>query len=157
MFVLIVSLLGMFAVPTLQRIQRRAKATAVVNDFRVFATAFETYAHQNGSWPAEAAVGTMPAGMSSDLKVDAWLRVTPIGGKYNWENRQTHFGSPAPFKPEAAIAISSATGAPLSFDLPMLMELEAAIDGETQATIDNLLTGNFRIGMGLCPLFIIQQ
>lgn len=157
MVVLIISLLGMFAVPTLQRVQRRSKAAAIVNDFRVFAAAFEAAAHQNGSWPAEAAAGTMPAGMTSDLKVDAWLRTTPMGGKYNWDNTQTHFGSPSPFRPQAAIAISATASAPLTLDVPMLLELEAAIDGESQASVSNLLTGNFRIGAGLCPLFIIQQ
>lgn len=149
MVVLIISFLAMLAVPALQRVQRRTKATAILNDFRVFAAAFEAYAHQNGSWPAESAAGVVPPGMTTDLKVDAWTRVTPMGGKYNWDNNQLHFGT----RFQAAIAISAAAGAPLPLDVPILLELEHAVDGNNQT---NLLGGSFRLGSGLCPLYIVQ-
>ncbi len=50
--VLVLSVLAMLAVPGVARLQRRAKTATIMNDFRVFATAFETYAHETGSWPA---------------------------------------------------------------------------------------------------------
>jgi len=62
--VLIISLLFFMAVPTYQRIQRKARATTVVNDFRVFGAAFQAYAHEKGSWPPEAGAGVVPTGMS---------------------------------------------------------------------------------------------
>src|SRR3954467_5056472 len=83
--VVIISVLAAIAVPTVARVQRRARTTAVMNDFRVFAAAFDTYSHQNGTWPAEGAAGVVPAGMSQYLNTTAWERTTPIGGKYNWE------------------------------------------------------------------------
>lgn len=147
--VLIISLLAMLAVPTVQRIQRKAKATVILNDLRVFAAAFDTYAHQNGRWPAECAAGVLPPEMTNDLKADVWLRTTPMGGKYNWDNNQLHFGT----RFQAAIAISSTGSAPMVLDVPMLLELEHAIDGPDQT---NFLGGTFRIGTGLCPLYIVQ-
>ena len=83
--VLIISVLASLAVPAFARIKRHARTTAIVNDFRVFAGAFDTYAHENGQWPAEAAAGVFPAGMDQRLNKTAWLRPTPMGGQYNWD------------------------------------------------------------------------
>ncbi|MEX2045352.1 MAG: type II secretion system protein [Opitutus sp.] len=146
--VLIISMLAMLAVPAFARIQRRTKTAAIINDIRVFTAAFETYAHENGTWPAESAAGVMPTGMSSQLGGSAWGRVTPMGGKYNWESDQMHFGT----RFRAAITIASATGAPLVLDVYQLLEFEKTLDAN-----QNLLGGNFRLGTGLVPLFVIQQ
>ena len=147
MVVLIISVLAALAVPVVLRIQRQAKTTAIVNDFRVFAAAFDAYAHTSGTWPADSAAGVMAAGMSTYLSVPSWGRVTPMGGKYNWESNQTHLGT----KLRAAISISSAAGAPLTLDVPMLIELESQVDGD-----NNLLGGSFRLGTGLVPVYVIQ-
>jgi prepilin-type N-terminal cleavage/methylation domain-containing protein len=147
--VLIISVLSMLAVPAVARIQRRAKTAAIVNDFRVFAGAFETYAHENGSWPAETAAGVVPAVMTTRLNTTAWLRTTPMGGKYNWESNQVHWG----VKYQAAIAIGATSDAPLPLDVNQLMDLEQTIDKGSF----NWLGGSFQIGTGLVPLYIIQK
>jgi len=147
--VLILSVLGMLAVPTVAKLQRRAKTATIMNDFRVFATAFETYAHEKGTWPAETAAGVCPPVMTSRVNVTAWTRTTPMGGKYNWENSQNHFGTQI----QAAIAISAAAGAPLPLDVNQLLDLERTID----AGSFNWLGGNFQLGTGLVPLYVIQR
>jgi prepilin-type N-terminal cleavage/methylation domain-containing protein len=144
--VVIISLLAMVAIPGVKIVQRRAKSSAIVNDFRVFATAFETYAHEKGSFPAEADVGEIPVGMETYLKTDAWKRVTPMGGHYNWEKDQLHGG---PIK--AAIAITGTADAPLPYDVNQLLDIDKAIDD------GNPLTGNFRLGAEMCPLFVIER
>lgn len=146
--VTIISVLAMLAVPAFARIQRRAKTTAIMNDFRVFATAFVAYSHENGSWPAEAAPGVVPTGMTNQLNGTAWLRTTPMGGKYNWEFNQLHFGT----RYQAAIAISSVAGATLVLDVPQLQDLEQTIDKGNF----NWLGGDFHLGAALNPLYIIQ-
>ena len=146
--VLIISVLAMLAVPTFARIKRKAKTSVIVNDFRVFAGAFETYAQENGAWPAESAAGVFPAGMDQRINKTKWQRVTPMGGQYNWEYNQIHFG----VQYKAAIAISATGTAPLPLDVNQLVDLEHAIDG---ANI-NWLGGSFHIGSALNPLFIIQ-
>src|SRR4051812_29842747 len=58
--VTIISVLAMVSVPAMARIQRRAKTTAIMNNFRVFSTVFLAYSQENGTWPAEAAAGVVP-------------------------------------------------------------------------------------------------
>lgn len=148
--VVIISVLASLSVPALQRIQRKAKVTAIANDFRVFAAAFDTYAQETGTWPAEVAAGAIPAVMSQRLNAAAWLRTTPMGGKYNWEYNQFNLFATN----RAAIAISAAPGAPLPLDVNMLYDLEHTIDSKT--TLD-WANGSFGLGTGIVPLYIIQR
>jgi len=147
MVVLIISVLAMLAVPAFARIRMRTKTTAILNDVRVFSAAYDTYAHETGAFPADTAVGVLPVAMTGRLDATAWARITPMGGKYNWEYNQNHFGT----RIRAAISIAAATGAPLTLDVAQLTELETTIDKDF-----NWLGGNFRLGTGLVPLFVIQ-
>lgn len=144
--ILIVSFLAMLSVPGIARVKRRARTAVVVSDFRTFAAAFDGYAQEFGTWPAETAAGVMPAGMSDRLNETAWLRPTPIGGKYNWENNQLHFG----LRYRAAIAISGVGSVALPLDLAQFTDLENEMDD------GNFFSGNLRIGANLNPLYIIQ-
>ena len=145
--VLIISVLAMLAVPAAARIKLHAKTTVIVNDFRVFGAAFEAYAQEFGTWPPEAAAGVVPTGMDGRLNAAAWMRTTPMGGKYNWENNQLHFGVRYP----AAIAISATADAPLPLDVAQLTDLNRTIDND-----NNWLGGSFHLGSSLNPLFIVQ-
>jgi len=145
--VTILSLLFLVAVPTYQRLQRKARTGVIVNDLRVFAAAFQANAHDAGSWPPEAASGAVPAGMTvEEFKSDDWLRTTPIGGHFDWENNQMHVG----VRPRAAIAITATADAPLIADYAQLLDIDLALDD------GDLNTGNFRLGFGDCGLFIIE-
>lgn len=146
--VTLISLIAMLSVPTMQKIRRKARATAIANDFRVFATAFSTYSQENGSWPAETAAGVTPTGMENYLRGGAWPRVTPMGGHYNWENSQLHQGG---FRPRAAIAISSTSDSAVLVDASQLTAIDEAIDD------GDLTTGNFRVGAGNAPLYVIEN
>lgn len=150
--VLIISLLFFMAVPTYQRIQRKARATTVVNDFRVFGAAFQAYAHEKGSWPPEAGAGVVPTGMpQQDFAFDVWTKATPMGGKFDWENNQAHpGGTSAGGKWRAALAITGTFDAPLILDADLMEEIDEALDD------GNLDTGNFRRGFGDCPIFILE-
>ena len=148
--VLIISVLATISVPALRLIQRKAKTTTIVNDFRVFGAAFDTYAQEMGDYPVDTAAGVFPTGMDDRIDPIAWQRTTPMGGKYNWENNQNDiFGMKHP----AAIAISAVAGAPLPLDVTMLYDLEHTIDSPN-ALIWN--AGNFRLGPGIAPLYVIQ-
>jgi type II secretory pathway pseudopilin PulG len=143
--VLIISLLEAMAVPSIRRIQLKSRTAAVANDFRVFTTAFQTYAQEHGTYPAEAAAGVIPTGMEVLLGNTAWTRKTPMGGKYNWENNQLHWGT------RYKAAITATADAPLPLDGNQLVDIDRRID-------DGLLgSGDFRIGANLCPLYVIEK
>lgn len=150
--VLILSILFATMVPTYQRIQRKARATAVANDFRVFGAVFQAYAHEKGSWPPESGPGVIPTGISGDeLQVSSWTTRTPMGGKFDWENNQVHPGGTSPGgKWRAALIISGTADAPLIIDPDLLQEIDTLIDD------GDLTTGSFRTGFGDCPLLIIE-
>jgi type II secretory pathway pseudopilin PulG len=144
----ILSMLFFLAVPTYQRLQRKARAGAIVNDLRVFAAAFQAHAHEAGSWPADVAAGVVPPGMTAEeLKSVDWVRPTPIGGKYNWEYDQLQGGG---IRYRAAIAITGTADALLLIDADQFLEIDRVIDD------GDLATGSFRLGFGDAPLFVIE-
>lgn len=150
--VLIISILFMTMVPTYQRIQRRARASAIVNDLRVFGAVFQGYAHEKGAWPAESPAGVVPTGITSqDLQTDVWSKPTPMGGKFDWEYNQVHPGGTSPGgRWRAALAINATSDAPLLVDADLMTDIDDIIDD------GNLESGNFRKGFGDCPLLIIE-
>jgi prepilin-type N-terminal cleavage/methylation domain-containing protein len=141
----IISLLVALAVPAALKIRRRSQATATANDLRVFAAAFDGYAQERGAWPAEADAGVMPPEMVDRIKDAAWNRLTPIGGRYNWDFNQMHYGT----RYKAVIQISSTTDASLIQDVDLWEALDRAIDD------GDLMAGNFRLGTDDEPIFII--
>jgi type II secretory pathway pseudopilin PulG len=150
--VLIISLLFLAAVPAYQRIQRKARAAALINDFRVFGTVFQAYAHEKGSWPPESPAGVVPPGITdNDLQINAWTKPTAMGGQFDWENNQAHPGGTSPGgRWRAALAITGTMTSPLVIDATMMKEIDEALDD------GDLETGNFRKGFGDCPLLIIE-
>lgn len=141
----IISMLAALALPQLGKVRRQAAATAIANDLRTFAAAFDSYVHETGAWPAESDAGTMPPEMANRLYANSWLRVTPLGGQYNWENNQMHAG----IRYRAAIAISGTASVPFAMDLDLMEAVDRTMDD------GNLTTGNFRIGADDEPVFII--
>jgi type II secretory pathway pseudopilin PulG len=150
--VLIISMLFLAAIPAYQRIQRKARAAALTNDFRVFGAVFQAYAHEKGAWPAEAAAGVIPAGVTSDdIKPADWLKPTAMGGQFDWENNVVHPGGTSPGgKWRAALAITGTPTAPLLIDANLMREIDESLDD------GDLDTGNFRKGFGDCPILIIE-
>ncbi len=126
--VVIIGLLAALAIPAIQRVQRRTINSTVVNDLRVFAQAFDTYATENGAWPANVGAGVVPPGLSSaDFKVSVWQSPTPIGGQWNWDDNLGYGGY------TAGISISNFTCTDAQ-----LQEIDAMIDD------GDLTTGNFQ-------------
>ena len=126
--VVIIGLLAALAIPAFQRIRRASQNTRVVNDFRVFAQAFEIYNTQNGVWPDNVGAGqipTSPVPMAGDFRAAVWQTTTMIGGQWNWDKGLSGF--------TAGVSISSFTCTD-----QQLIELDAKMDD------GDLTTGNFR-------------
>ncbi len=143
----IISMLAAAAVPTIVKVKRRSLATVVANDLRVFGAAFESYAHEAGSWPAEVDAGVLPPEMASRINSSAWMKPAVIGGQYNWENNQTHAGTTY----RAVIAISSTSASAVVQDADLLEAIDTVMDD------GNLATGSFRIGADDEPIYIVSQ
>jgi type IV pilus assembly protein PilA len=125
--VVIIGMLAALAIPGYMRVQRHSQNSRVVNDLRVFSQAFETYATQNASWPANAGPGVVPPGISSaDFRVSAWQSTPTIGGQWNWDLNIVPGVT-------AGISISNFTCSDAQ-----LAEIDAMIDD------GNLSTGNFQ-------------
>lgn len=143
----IISMLVTVIAPSYNRIQRKARASALVNDFRVYSAVFLSHAHEVGSWPSETPAGVVPSEVkSNEMKGENWTRITPIGGKFDWEYNQMHNG----VRYRAAIAIADTVGAPLLVDLEMFREMDRSLDD------GNLNTGNFVLGFGNSPVLILE-
>jgi type II secretory pathway pseudopilin PulG len=149
----IISMIMLAAVPTYNRIQRKARASTVVNDFRVFAAALQAHAHETGSWPnVDKAPGELPGGInSSDLNTAAWSRITPMGGQFDWDYNVVHPGGTSPGgRWRAAIGIASSPLSAVILDEELLKEIDRNLDD------GNLTTGSFRLGGDGGPLFILE-
>ena len=116
--VVIIGLLAAMAIPAFQRIRRASQNSRVINDFRIFAQAFEIYNAQNGTWPNNASPGQIPnapVNMAGDFKGAVWQAPTAIGGQWNWDKNIAGI--------TAGVSITSFT-----CDDAQLAELDAKID-----------------------------
>ncbi|HEY1108018.1 MAG TPA: prepilin-type N-terminal cleavage/methylation domain-containing protein [Opitutaceae bacterium] len=145
--VAIVSVVAAIGMPAVRRVALTARATAAANDLRVFAAAFQGYSQQNANYPPNAGIGVMPPAMSGSLGSTAWLRITPIGGRYKWNNNANHAGT----RYRASISIRTQGRNRVTTDQAQLIALDRRIDD------GNLAAGAFFLGAGNEPVFIIER
>ena len=137
--VVIIGLLAALALPAFQRIQRASQNARVVNDFRVFSQAFEGYATEAGSWPADTIMGRTPPNMTGAIKKGNWKGVPTIGGRWKWDNTLSGGGY-------AGISIQNFTA-----DDTQLMEIDAKMDD------GDLTTGKMRKTSASSFTLVLQE
>lgn len=146
--VAIISIVSAIAIPTGKRLFLQARASAVENDLRVYAAAFQAYTQDHGDWPpGDGTPGRMPEGMSGFLASTAWTNKSPIGGLYAWDPNSTQLGS----RYRAVIVIASSPGNPVSSDRVQLLEIDKKFDD------GNLEEGNFFLGYGNYPVYVLER
>jgi prepilin-type N-terminal cleavage/methylation domain-containing protein len=146
--IFIISIVAAFAIPALKQVSLRARASTVENDLRVFAAAFQAYAHDHGDWPGGDAVpGQFPPGMAGYLAKTNWERPSPIGGRYTWAPNSLQQGE----RYHAVVVISSVEGNPVTTEKNQLELIDRDMD---DAALD---TGNFRLGYRNFPVFVIEH
>jgi type II secretory pathway pseudopilin PulG len=145
---LIIGLLAAAAVPALKKNAINARSSAVMNDLRVFAGAFQAYAQEHGDWPAGGlGPGVFPTGMDGYLGQTNWSRRTPIGGNYEFATQSPQAGG----RYAAVIMIASTPGNPVTSDAAQLTEIDKKLDD------GNLNTGNFFLGYQNSPVFVLEH
>ncbi len=144
----IISVVAALGVPAFKRITLNARSAAAINDLRVFAGAFQSYAHDRGDWPAATGVpGEIPPGMQNYLSATNWEKATPIGGAYTWAENSLQQGE----RYRAVLIISSVGDNIVTADRQQLTDIDHKIDD------GNLETGNFRLGYRNQPVFVIEH
>lgn len=147
MVTLIIGVLASLAMPALKLAVLSARATSVSNDLRTFSGAFQTHAQQTGAYPPDVGIGVMPPLMVGSLGNTAWLRLTPIGGRFHWEYNRTFSGT----RYRAAIGLRTQGSNRVTTDRAQLTAVDRKIDD------GNLATGNFFLGIGNEPFYIIER
>ncbi len=145
--VVIIGLLAALAIPAFQRTQRASQNSRIINDFRIFAQAFEIYNATNGVWPnnvGPAVIPTLPYSMAGDFKADTWKNPTAIGGSWNWDNSLSTGGF-------AGISISNSGSRVIFVDDTQLAEIDAKLDD------GDLTTGNFQKVSATRVTYILSQ
>ena len=126
--VVIIGLLAALAIPAFQRIKSRSQISAFTIDIRVAGQAFETFAMENGTWPADGS-SSIPNSMDGYLSLAKFSETTPLGGRWDWD-----FGQ---FGVTAGLSVLSPTA-----DSTTMALVDASIDD------GDLSTGNFRSRSG---------
>lgn len=144
----ITSALVAISAPTIKNALRAARAVAVANDLRQFASAFQAFAKTQGEWPAEVGPdGSFPKSLAEQLRPTNWERATPIGGRYTWAPDSIHQGQ----RYRAAIVIASTQASKVSDDRAQLVDLDRILD-------DGVLeTGKLRIGFRDQPVYVLEH
>lgn len=142
--VLVIGILSTMGRSVIARINLRARASTYVNDCRVFSEAFQRYAQETGNFPADGGPHFVPPVMTAYLNRSQWMRVTPLGGYYDWNNIDSWDAYPARLR--AAIAVAGCT-----LSIAQLQQIDRWIDDGNSAT------GNFRVmAAGATVLFVIE-
>lgn len=91
---IVVAIIGILAAMALNSFivaRRNSRNVAFMNDISKASNAFELYAIENGSYPADKWPGVVPDGMAAYLPKMDWAEETPIGGQWDWDNGQFGF------------------------------------------------------------------
>jgi len=136
------------ALPAFERMQRNSRLSALGNDLRVLAGAFQHYNAATGGWPPlSIEVGVVPTGMQDYLRDTNWTRQTAFGGGYVWERDVTHNGR----KVRAAIALQSTDTSPVRMTAAELARFDEQFDD------GNAATGFVQTGYLDLPLYVIED
>lgn len=143
--VLIIGILAMMTRVAVKRINLRARSAAYWSDCRVFSEAFHRYAQEKGSFPPDqGGAGLFPAAMAGYIKPAQWLRTTPLGGTYDWDNETASNSTRVKFR--AALRINKC-----NWPIANLQQLDRWFDD------GNIATGTFRVtDAGATILYVIE-
>ncbi len=81
--VVIIGMLVALAIPGMKKVRENSQASAISNNFRIFAGAFQSYNLEQGVWPGSHwDQGTMPTEMDGYMNADDWVNGCPLNGYY---------------------------------------------------------------------------
>lgn len=136
--VVIIGLLALLAIPAFQQSRIASQNVRIINDFRQFKAAFETYALENGNWPDDEGPGVLPDVMEGYIVESAFENTTHVQGNWDWEE--------GVFGITAAISLRGSNA-----DNAQMTEIDDALDN------GDLATGSFRILGGSAYGYVLEE
>ncbi len=122
----IIALLAVIALPSFLRTRQRAQNAKFINALRVASGAFDMYAMEHSSYPADVNRAIVPPGMAPYFGPSLdWTASTPIGGQWDWDKDVFSF--------KAGISVVSP-----AVSQQQLLDIDAMIDD------GDLFTGHFQ-------------
>lgn len=89
--VVVIGLLAALAIPAFRKVRIQSYASRLANDYRIFAGAFEVYALEIGTWPADGMGNSLPVDAEPYFEGTAWYQTAPNGGFWDWEVNRLGF------------------------------------------------------------------
>ncbi len=89
----IVGAVAALAIPRFSNIQQRTRYTATWAQYGRFEAALNLYRSVWHDYPPDALFGAAPAGMTQFIRRTAWAQDSPIGGRWDWNNRSSTTGA----------------------------------------------------------------
>ena len=144
--VAIVAIMVAIAVPSFQKMRDQSRVNEFVNTLYMLRGAFQEYATMNRGYPAPAAAGVLPTGMTNFLpRGFDWTATTPLGGHWAWFSG---FAGGYAY----AISVIGGNGSPALADPSLFLQADQQLDD------GNLSTGAFRsIWTGNWYVYVLQQ
>lgn len=139
--VVIIGFLAAAGLPGYRHLTMRSKVTALENDLRQFSTAAQTYALQQGHWPADGDPQVTPPELANALPNNFTLR-TPIGGVYRWGYNSDAAPTIEGVSAKSAVVILTVSGNPMDDDVELLEMIDKQMDD------GDLSTGLIQGGVG---------
>ena len=88
----IIALLVVMALPSFLRARENAQNAKLINGLRVATDAFQMYAVEHNTYPADVNRGVVPSGMAQYFgPTFNFTATTPIGGNWDWDYQQFGF------------------------------------------------------------------
>jgi general secretion pathway protein G len=91
----IIGMLAAISIPNFLEARVTAQNARFKTNMRVASDIFAMYTLAENKYPPDSTPGRIPLGMSDYLSRFPWEEGTAIGGKWDWDYRQFHFGCTA--------------------------------------------------------------
>lgn len=83
--VVIIAILAVVTIPSFGNLTEESARAAFASNLKSYARSAEVYAAQNRRYPADGTTGSVPAGMEDLVDPTDFARITPIGGRWDFE------------------------------------------------------------------------
>jgi len=150
----ILGILSAIAIPNYIKYRRKGQLAEIAANLSAFEKGFIAFALEHGGFPDDCHTDNGPFGLPDELdgvsntqivkyiRTDAWVKPTPLGGRYNWEGPDTYWDAFG----YVGISIDEGTAPQETFRL-----LDGLIDD------GDLSSGKFRLTPNTRYTYMIRQ